>query len=45
MNGAKIEAMAEKEWALMTDEEKAEYDNDYDFFVSDLMFCIGTDTD
>lgn len=42
MSGAELEEFAEKEWALMTEEEKAEYDNDYNFFVSDLYFCLCT---
>ena len=42
MNAVKLEAYAEKEWSLMTDEEKAEYDNDFDFFVSDLYFACCT---
>ena len=39
---ADVEAMAEREWAKMTEEDKAEYDNDFDFFVYDLYMCLCT---
>lgn len=42
MNGCELEAYAEKEWAQMSQEERQEYDNDYDFFVSDLYFACCT---
>lgn len=35
-----LEAYAKKEWEAMTEAEKAKYDNDFDFFVYDLYFCM-----
>lgn len=34
----RVEEMCEEEWEEMTEEEKAEYDNDFNFFVSDVLF-------
>lgn len=36
----KLEALAKEEWAEMTDAEKLEYDNDFNFFVSDILFAM-----
>jgi hypothetical protein len=35
-----LEELAQKEWEAMTKEEKAEYDNDYNFFAYDFFFCM-----
>ena len=40
MKAQALEELAKKEWAEMTDAEKLEYDNDFDFFVYDLYFCM-----
>jgi hypothetical protein len=42
MSGAELEVFAEKEWSLISDEEKKAYDNDFNFFYSDLWFCLCT---
>lgn len=40
-----VEYTCKIEWEEMSDEEKAAYDYDYDWYVSDTMFCVCTNTD
>lgn len=42
MTGTELEVYAERAWAMMDEEERKEYDNDFDFFVNDLFFCFCT---
>lgn len=37
-----LEAYAQRTWATMSDEQRKAYDNDYDFYVSDLWFAMCT---
>lgn len=42
MNATRLEEYAKKAWAEMSLEEQEEYDNDFNFFVSDLYFACCT---